>query len=394
MTLLAVDLQSLKMDTVLASTSRGWYLPTGELVAVQQDGSVRVGKFDLKSLRFTTPPAVVLTGVQRELGITPEFTVADNGTMIYLADNQVGSDATIARVDRSGHPTTIDPEWVEQFTSMALSPDGRRLAVSSLEGAINALWVKQLDAGPLTRLSFDGTLNYRPAWRADGRSLTYTSDRTPPTSFLYQIRADGSGKPARVQPNDTTQVDEAVWSRDGEWLVFRTGVSAGVRDIYAQRTSGDTTRVTVAAGGFDEYAPALSPDSKWIAYVSVESGREEVYVRPFPDTDRGRWQVSTAGGAGPAWSHSGGELFYTTPADSLVSATVTGNPDFQVTGRRALFSTQPFVVLPFHRSYDVSPDDQSFIFFQRSTASGAEANRLTVVLNWFTELRSTKRSAP
>jgi Tol biopolymer transport system component len=254
--------------------------------------------------------------------------------------------------------------------------------------------VKQLDAGPLTRLSFDGTINYRAAWRPDSRSLSFTSDRHAPFSFLYQLRADGSARPERVMPTDTSEVDEALWSRDGRWLVYRVGVTAGFRDIYARSLSGDTSRVTVAAGPFDEYSPALSPDGRWIAYVSVESGREEVYVRPFPGADRARWQVSTAGGAGPAWSHSGGELYYVDPTDSLIALNVTGAPDFQATTRRALFGTRPFVLLPFHRSYEVGLDDQSFLMLKRTAAPGTEANRLTVVLNWFTELNAAAGKAP
>jgi serine/threonine-protein kinase len=393
MTLEALNLKTRARDTVFPGAARGWYLPSGRLIVVQQDGTVRGGKFDLDRMRFVKPPVVLLTGVQLELGVTPGFSVANDGTLVYLAANQAGSDAVVARVDRTGNATDLDSSWVERFSSMGLSPDGRRLAVSVLDGADNVLWVKQLDAGPLTRLSFDGALNYRPAWRADGRSLSFTSDRDR-FSFLFQIRADGSSKPDRLLPGDTSQVDEAVWSRDGRWLVYRTGVSEGFRDIYARPASGDTTRLTVAAGSFDEYMPALSPDGRWIAYVSVESGREEVYVRPFPETDRARWQVSTAGGSGPAWSHSGRELFYVDRTDSLIAASVTGTTDFQVAARRALFGTRPFVLLPFHRSYEVSPDDRSFLMLRRARAIGTEANRLTVVLNWFAELENKTGKVP
>jgi serine/threonine-protein kinase len=189
-------------------------------------------------------------------------------------------------------------------------------------------------------------------------------------------------------------VDEAGWSRDGQWLVYRTGVIAGVRDIHARRVSGDTTRITIAAGAADEYMPALSPDGRWIAYVSVESGLEEVYVRPFPDAGRARWQVSTAGGTQPVWAHAGRELFYVDRADSLVAASISGTTDFQVGARRALFSTRPFVLLPFHQSYAVSPDDRSFVMLRRSTTGALEARRLTVVLNWFTELAAKAGRAP
>jgi serine/threonine-protein kinase len=182
-------------------------------------------------------------------------------------------------------------------------------------------------------------------------------------------------------------VDEADWSRDGQWVVYRTGTIAGVRDLYARRLSGDTARITVAAGAADEYMPAISPDARWIAYVSLESGREEVYVRPFPQVDRARWQVSPAGGTSPVWAHSGRELFYLAPGDTLVAASITATPDFQVTGRHPLFSTQPFVFQPWHQAFGVMPGDQNFVMLQRTSSQGPETRRLTVVLNWFTELK-------
>jgi len=393
MAIIAINLKTQARDTLVPNGTRAWYLRSGYLLVLMQDGTLVGGKFDPRRLRFTGPTAQLLTGVQLELGVIPELTVAEDGTLIYLAANQAGIGGGMARIDRRGNATILDPEWTARFSSLALSPDGRRLAVSLSSGPSNALWMKQLDAGPLTRLSFDGTLNYRPAWRADGRSLSFTSDRDG-ASHLYQTRADGSSKPERLLPDDTTQVDEAVWSRDGRWLVYRTGVAAGFRDIYARQLSGDTSRITVAAGAFDEYSPALSPDSRWIAYVSLESGREEVYVRPFPVTDRARWQVSTGGGNAPAWAHSGRELFYVDRADSLVAVNVSTAPDFQAGARRALFSTREFILLPFHASYNVAADDQHFIMSKRTEASAAEANRLTVVLNWFPELEARIAGAP
>jgi serine/threonine-protein kinase len=393
MAVIVLHLETLARDTLVPNGTRAWYLRSGHLLVLKQDGSLVGGRFDPGRRRFAGPVTVLLTGVQLELGVIPELSVADDGTLVYLASNQGGIVATPARVDRRGVATVLDPDWTGSFSSQALSPDGRRLAVSLSSGATNSLWMKQLEAGPLTRLSFDGTLNYRPAWRADGRSLSFTSDRSG-ASHLYQTRADGSSRPERLMPDDTAQVDEALWSRDGRWLVYRTGVAAGFRDIYARPLTGDTSRVTVAAGQYDEYSPALSPDGRWIAYVSLESGREEVYVRPFPDAGRARWQVSTGGGNAPAWAHSGRELFYVSRADSLVTVSVSTAPDFQAGARRTLFSTREFTLLPFHRSYDVTADDQQFILPRRTQVAGAEANRLTVVLSWFSEMEARLAAAP
>jgi len=392
--LMAANLKSQTLDTILPGASRGFYLPTGDLVAVLQDGSVVGAPFDVGTLRFKRTPVALMSGVQTELTIIPEFAVADDGTMVYLPSNLTAGRATAAEVDRKGKSRVLDPAWLGRFNSLTLSPDGRRVAVGLAEGTGGMLWVKQLDAGPLTRVTFEGTINYRGAWMADGKTLSFSSDMHGPATRLFRVRADGSDKPEQLFPGDTSQIDEANWSRDGQWVVYRTGTVAGVRDLYARRLSGDTTRLTVAAGPADEYMPALSPDGKWIAYVSLESGREEVYVRPFPDVTRARWQVSPAGGTSPVWAHSGRELFYLVPGDSLVSAGVSGAPDFRVTEQHALFGTLPFVFQPWHQAFGVRPGDQSFVMLQRTSSQGSEARRLTVVLNWFTEVAAKIGTAP
>ncbi len=257
------------------------------------------------------------------------------------------------------------------------------------------LWVKQLDAGPLTRLTFTGSINYRGAWMADGRSVSYSSDggSDGTSTHLYKVRADGSAKPERLLPNETAEIDEADWSRDGQWVAYRTGTVSGVRDVFLRHLTGDTTRIPVSAGPADEYSPAISPDGKWIAYVSLESGREEVYVRPLADPSRARWQVSSAGGTSPVWAHSSRELFYLVPGDGLMAATVSGSPDFTVTGHQLLFPTSRFAFQPWHQGFGVRPGDRSFVMLQRTTNAGPETRRLTVVLNWFTEV-GTKLKAP
>jgi serine/threonine-protein kinase len=393
MTLTTLNLKTMKRDTILTQAMGGVYLPDGILLVTRQDGSVVAGQFDLDKGRFVHPPVSVLSGVQLELGIVPEFTASADGTMIYLAANQAGSDASLARVDRSGAGRILDPAWHSRFSSLALSADGRRVAVSLLDGPTSSIWIKQLDAGPLTRLTFGGNLNYRPAWMPDGRSITFTSDAGGTGSYLLRMRADGSDKAERMLTADSSQIDEAEWSRDGHWLIYRAGTVGGLRDIYARRVDGDTARVTVSAGPSDEYMPAISPDSRWIAYVSIESGEEEVYVRPFPETTRARWQISSGGGSAPAWSHSGRELFYVSRTDSMISVAIPPGAEFEPGAHRTLFGAQDYAIQPFHRAYDVTPDDQAFIMFKRSLVPPSEANRLTVVVNWIGEIEAKVRQS-
>ena len=395
-TLVIINLKTLAIDTVLSRASRGTYLRTGVVIAVQSDGTLVGAPFDLGARRFSRTPVALIPGIQRELAIMPEYAVANDGTLVYLPINTTAGSATAAEVDRSGRSRVLDPTWEARFSSMGLSPDGRRLAVSLNDvggGTGGMLWVKQLDAGPLTRLTFDGGINYRAAWRPDGRTLSFSSDRQGPSTFLFEMRADGSGKPERLFPGDTAQIDEADWSRDGQWLAYRTGVVPGLRDIYARRLTGDTTPFAVSAGPADEYMPALSPDGHWIAYASLESGREEIYVRPFPEVTRARWQVTPNGGSNPVWAHSGKELFYIAPGDTMVAATIAPGADFNVTARKALFSTESFVFQPWHQAFGVRPGDQSFIVLQRTNATDAVFRRLNVVLNWFGEIDDKMKQA-
>jgi eukaryotic-like serine/threonine-protein kinase len=387
MSLVAIDLLTGKSRMLADNVARTWYLPKPSLlVMARPDGSVLAVPFDAKAMALRGTPVPVLTGVQVDNGIVPELAVSASGTLAYLPNGGGRDLFTVVRVTRDGLATTVDSAWRGSINSMALSPDGSRLAVSVVAGGRTDVWIKQLDTGPLTRLTFDGTLNYRAAWRPDGRTLSFTSDRTG-LSYLYTIRADGSSKPERFMPQDTMEVDEAQWSADGRWLVYRTGVTDNLRDIYARRTDADTATITISASKFDEYAPALSPDGRWVAYVSIESGHEEVYVRPFPNTGDARWQVSTEGGAAPAWSHSGKELFYITADAYLRSVAVVGGQDFRPGAHQDLFSVKGLSCSPFHTCYAVTPDDRGFIMLQPwSGSTRTPGTFLELTLNWTDEL--------
>ena len=382
MSIVVVDLDTGERKVVAEDGNRGWYLPTGHLVYVQSDGVVLARPFDLDRAEPTGPAVQVLNQVQVQIGIMPEFAVSETGTLMYLR-NDATQGVVPVRVDRDGLAVPLDSTWTSNVNSLALSPDGRRLAVSVGDGRRVDLWVKELEDGPLSRLTFEGSLNYRPSWTPDGRALSFTSDRAGGRSYLYSTRADGSGVPERISPADTNQVDEALWTPDGQYLIYRTGVGDGSRNIHLRRLS-DSSYSPLVVGRFDAYSPALSPDGRWLAYVSSESGREEVYVRPFPDTDRARWLVSSAGGAQPLWAHSGRELYYINADGTLTAVEVDLSGEFSSGRERGLFSTGSYSIAPFHQSYAVTHDDRHFVMLNQSQAG--QAPDLVVVLNWFTEV--------
>ena len=183
-------------------------------------------------------------------------------------------------------------------------------------------------------------------------------------------------------------------SRDGQWLIYRSNARDGNRDIHAVRLGRDTVPVPLITGPFQEHGAAISPDSRWLAYTSNESGREEVYVRPFPNTGSGRWQVSTGGGAAARWAHSGRELFYESVAGELMSVPVSPGPTFAPGEPRRLFALTGAIygsaIVPY---YDLTPDDRRFVRVRIAAINQAPGGgQLVVVDNWIEEVREKMRA--
>ncbi len=226
-------------------------------------------------------------------------------------------------------------------------------------------------------------MNYRPAWTPDGKSVAFASERGGDMD-LYVRRADGTAL-AEVLRDEERALPEVQYSDDGEWIVYRVGGGL-TSDLHALRLGVDSAPLELVATEHQETEPALSPDSRWLAHVSNETGRYEVYVRPFPNTAAGKWQVSTDGGIEPAWAHSGRELFYRNGRDELVRVEVLGGATFLTGEHQVLFSTRGYRRDAFHRKYDVTPDDQRFVMIRN--LGGLEATELIVVENFFEELKA------
>jgi serine/threonine-protein kinase len=202
-------------------------------------------------------------------------------------------------------------------------------------------------------------------------------------------RADGTGV-AEVLVRSPFAFAHGLATRDGRWILARRSIGeAGQGDIYAIR-AGDSTLVPLLTGPATEAEPAVSPDGRWMAYATTESGSPQVYVRPFPDVASARWQVSTTDGRDPLWSHSGRELFYLSPTTGkLMTVAVKPGATFAFDQPRPLFSTVPYVPGGPVPAYDVSPDDKRFLFL-RETAPN-DRSELIVVQNWTEELKARAR---
>ena len=386
-----VRIEAMRLDTgerkvVATGGVRAYVTSTGHLVFGTLEGQILAAPCDSEAMELTGP-AVPLIDEVHIRRTDPSFSLSESGTLVYwLSPQGTALDRhTPVWVERDGSAREIDPGWRVAGTtgsfSLALSPNGARLALSIMNSpGAHDLWVKQLDTGPLSRLTFEGTQNRRATWSPDGQSLTFISNRAGQQD-LWTKRADGSGTAELVLDREDP-VPEAFYSPDGTWLVLRDE-SFGNRDIYGIRPGMDSVAVPLVATEFLEVSPALSPNGRWLAYVSNDTGRLEIYVSPFPDAGSGLVQVSTDGGVEPLWAHSGRELFYRNGTNELVAVQVSASPSFSWDRQDVLFSTADYLRGADHPQYDVSPDDQRFVMVR---IEGAADTELILVENWFEEL--------
>ncbi|HYW32810.1 MAG TPA: protein kinase [Gemmatimonas sp.] len=368
--------------TMITAGIRARYLPTGHIAVVRSDGVLQVAKFDVANGVVVGSFTAVAEDIFSYSSNTAALAVSDDGTLVYQPFPPSGQ---VVRVWRDGaKEEPVDSEWGGTFNTLSVSPDGSTLAVGVTGGGRTELWAKSLTNRTFTKLSSGGTMNYRPSWSSDGREVVFTSDQNGKIT-MYRVPADGSGQPRRLLPTVAGSVDEGAFSADGRWVVFRGG-SGGGRDVYGVSTLPDAVAKPLVAGPAEEFSPALSPDGRWLAYASDETGRTEVYVRPFPDVGAAKYPVSRNGGAEPLWSARGGELFYRNGAAQLVAVQVAPGEAFRVMAERPLFSTSDYTTDNRHRAYSVGADGRSF-YFVRTRTMAAAPNQLVIVLNWFEELK-------
>jgi Tol biopolymer transport system component len=362
-----LNLRSGKINVLL----RGVYAryADGHLLYADADGGLFSIPFDEDALTTSGTPVAIVGGVSRTENGLAHFTVSENGVLLYGTGASEGYEQ-IVWVDRKGSVQPVDSTLTGPFEDLAISPDGRRLAFTQRIKNHPGVWIKELDHGPVGKLTLEAD-NNGPSWSSGGRVVTFVR-REGGTQDLYAGPADGSTIPRRLL-HAGRLIDYGFVSPDGQWLVYQTNASRiiAARDIFARRTSGDTATVTIAGTAAYEGQPRLSPDGRWLAYVTSESGRFETYVSPFPNTQLAKTQVSIGGGSAPLWSKNGRELFYTDDRSMLISVKVESGATFQVRERTPLFNVTAFYIFAprIGPAFDVSPDGQRFIMSRRRSES-------------------------
>jgi serine/threonine-protein kinase len=357
-------------------------LPSGVLVYSPDGRRVNAVQFDLDRLVVEGEPLSVTPELRLTGFAIADIAVSRSGLMVYWSS--IGGANRVLWVDRRGGSQEIDPEWpTPQADTPGLSPDGRRLALSLGNGLV----VKQLDRGPASQIvaPIAGRNSLRPEWHPDGRSLLVY--RTGSKDSVFVTRDDGIGG-LRPTVDDPRGVAHAVWSPDGQWLVYRTSVEAdNAGDIYAQRVDSGEPAIPLVTSPGSDITPVLSPDGRWLAYASDESGSFEIYLRPFPNVNDRRVQVSVRGGRLPRWARGSGELFFVGPENQMMAVRVRTAPTLELGPLESLFPVTPFLfVTVFHQTYDVTADGQRLVMI-----GVGGSPRIVRIDNWLADYPELQR---
>ena len=377
------------------STSSGQALSmgaerTGYIVYAAAD-TLRAVRFDLARLEVLGDPVPVLEQVMTAPTAAADFAVARQGTLAYVP-GRAGGAALIPRslvwVNRQGREEPIKAP-PRTYTIPRLSPDGTRVAVD-IRDQENDIWIWDLTREGLTRLTFGREVDSNPVWTPDGRRIIFSSSRAGLPNVYWQP-ADGTGTADRLTTSQNVQSPSSI-SPDGTSLVFAEQTPKSDRDLYVLRIGGTSQPrpQLLFQAPFTEVNAEISPDGRWLAYQSDESGQEQIYVRPFPKVDDGRWQISTNGGRTPVWARSGREVFFADGAGFLTSVSVQTTPAFSAGNPTRVFETRYLSTSGVGgRTFDVSRDGQKFLMIKDNASGGQNTQpaSIVVVLNWFEELR-------
>jgi Tol biopolymer transport system component len=366
------------------------YLSTGHIV-YRTGNTLFAVPFDLKRMETTGGPVPVVEGLR-------EAVISDSGTLVYIPGNALAATPglNLVWVNREGKEQPLSaPVNSYGFPSNSaprISPDGTRVALTFSIGANENIWIWDFAHESMTRLTFDEGEDGWPLWSPDSKRIVYRSR----DHEINRRAADGSGEVEKLGSLPDSGLDipgPFSWSRDGKTLLSWDLILSPLHtDIGSISLEGGLSRKPLLQEKYNKDHPQVSPDGRWLAYASNESGHNEVYVRSFPEVNKGRWQISMDGGNGPLWSPNGRELFYRN-GDSVMAVSVETEPTFKPGKPKMLFRGTYFsdnigqAVLP---RWDISPDGKRFLMMKESgqTSTGGAPRKINIVLNWLEELKA------
>ncbi len=353
------------------------YVSTGHLVYAFEDGLFAIA-LDPEGLTVSGGPVSLVQGVARasagQTGVA-HYGVSENGTLVAMRGLGQGNREPVWVDHRGGEERThAGPRFYRQI---ALSPQGDRVAMTIRENNEGDLWVYDLGRGVLTRLTFDSTDEWHPTWTPDGSRIAYMT-----SGSIAWTAADGTGQPEILHAGDGSFFPDS-FTPDGRQLIFETSGSAGWDLHVLNLDEEQDTRSLVVFEGNQEFA-RISPDGRWIAYQSNETGRSEIFVRPFPEVERGKWQISRDGGQNVRWSPDSRTIYFRAQG-WLYSVAVETEPLFEPGAPTEFLSTD---YIPAQFTYDVHPDGERFLILKEGRGLAEDGRpEFLVVQNWFEEIQ-------
>jgi serine/threonine-protein kinase len=374
----------------------GRYAASGHILYLV-NGALFAVPFDPATGQVSGSGVPVIDGVvANPANGSAQVALSRTGTVAYLGGNSVSIDAPIQWLDQTGKASVLRA-MPANWSNPAFSPDGRRLAIDISDGTQTDVWIYDWERDTLSRLTFDPADDTRPVWTPDGTRIAYASRRgDKQTANLWWQRADGTGEPQRLTESPAQQ-NPSTFSPDGKTLAFdevgpgsKTGRDMMMVPIEGDESSGwKPGKPTVfLLTPQNEGSPMFSPDGRWVAYISNETGNNEVYIRPYPGPG-GKWQISTSGGDDPTWSPVRSEFFFASSDSKMMVApfSISGS-SFQAEKPR-VWSEAKFVARPRPPSRDIAihPDGRRFAFASAQDGGDAPVDKLVLVFNFFDELR-------
>jgi Tol biopolymer transport system component len=370
----------------------GRYVPSGHLIFMRRDATLMAAGMDLVGLTLTSPAVPVLNDVRYGIGPAgAQVAISDSGSAVYLKGGLKGGAWNMIWFDRNGVERPLASERAN-YRDPRLSPDGTKVA-STKARADNDIWIFDIERGTDSRLTFENTSEVDPVWTPDGRHVTYAVISLEAPNAVYWKRADGTGNP-QLLVRDEAGLIPFSWHPNGKVLALIRQLPGNTTDVVTTEFTGDERSglkagpiVPFAASRFGESEPAFSPDGRWLAYQSNESGRYEIYVSGYPGPT-GRWQISNAAGLFPTWGADGRTLYYRSPEQQIMMVT------YEVTNG-AFSASVPQLWAPTRlddlgmvvRTFDVHPDGQRMLGLRMPPDDRETSVTVTLFTNFFDELR-------
>jgi len=386
-----LDLKTRKWRVLMGDAADARYAPTGHLVFLRQ-GTLMVVPFDLGRHEVTGQPVPAIAGIMQMLNASTasyntaagQFSISDSGWLVY-AEGGILPDMqnSLFWVDHQGRAESIT-SFKAPFFAPRLSPDGRRIACPTM-GKEKQVWVYDLNRGTATKLISEGIATNWVTWTPDGQRVAFGWSKTLVPNIYWQP-ADGSQPMERLTQSEHAQFQfPGSWSPDGETLAFLEDRPDGTSEILLLQMR-DRRITPFLNSRFEEKWPEFSPDGRWMAYGSAASGRNEVYVQPFPGPG-GKWQVSNEGGEEPLWSRNGKQLFYRRGYNQVWMVDVQTGSGLPASKPHLLFDQPGYGISVPIRGWDISLDGQRFLMVKLEETKSTPVTEMILVQNWFEELK-------